>query len=233
MSVIRYFPRVVLVSLSLCLAAITQPSWALQPADVTHSAAQRNISRLTPAQAQAFRSWMTLIVHQQLRQGPTPRWQQNDCAGLVRFAVAESLREHDTNWLRANGFLGRKIPADVVLDANQRGLRHAWYRSDGSQDAWASAYDLVANNSRFISKDVMQAQPGDLLFYDQGQDQHLMVWMGSYIAYHTGTRTATDNGLRAYTVAQVMSKKDNRWQPVASNPNFLGVYRLTFLTPNY
>ncbi|TDR31813.1 DUF1175 family protein [Hydromonas duriensis] len=233
MSDIHSFSGFVGVVLSLCLAAIPQPLSALQPTDVSHSAVQQSIPRLTPAQAQTFRNWMTLIIHQQLRQGPTPRWQQNDCAGLVRFAVAESLREHDSNWLRANGFLGQKTPGDIVLDANQRGLRHAWYRSDGRQDAWVSAYDLVANNSRFISKDVMQAQPGDLLFYDQGQNQHLMVWMGSYIAYHTGTRTASDNGLRAYTVAQIMDKKDNRWQPVASNPNFLGVYRLTFLTPNY
>ena len=224
--------RVLCIALALLTGSAGQNSWALQPSDVSGSLAQQNTPRLNPTQIQAFRNWMTLIVHQQLRQGPTPRWQQNDCAGLVRFAVAESLREHDTSWLRANGFMGRKLPADITLSEQQRGLRHAWYRSDGTQDAWASAFDVVANNSRFVSKDVMQAQPGDLLFYDQGQDQHLMVWMGTYIAYHTGARTKTDNGLRAYTIAQIMNKKDNRWQPVASNPNFLGVYRLTFLTPN-
>ena len=220
------------IASTLTISAAVRPAFALQPNDVA-SAEQRQVPRLTATQAKAFRNWMTLIIHQQLRQGPTPRWTQNDCAGLVRFAVAESLRAHDNAWVRANGFLAQRRPAEVQLTEAQSGLRHAWYCSDGTVDVWASAYDLVANNSRFVSKDLMQAQPGDLLFYDQGQDQHLMVWMGQYIAYHTGTRTATDNGLRAYTIEQIMTKKDNRWQPVASNPNFLGVYRLTFLTPSY
>jgi hypothetical protein len=218
-------------SFALSFYLVAQLSWALQPNDVNSAASQGNVPRLTPVQREVFRSWMTLIIRQQLLQGPTPRWQQNDCAGLVRFAVAESLREHNINWIRANGFAGQKLPADVMLTQNQSNLRHSWYRSDGSQNAWVSAHDLISNNSRFISKDIMQAQLGDLLFYDQGQDQHLMVWMNTYIAYHTGTRTKTDSGLRAYTVSQLMSKKDNRWLPIASNPNFLGVYRLIFLMP--
>ena len=27
------------------------------------------------------------------------------------------------------------------------------------------------------------------MFYDQGDDQHLMIWMGRSIAYHTGSST--------------------------------------------
>ncbi len=75
-----------------------------------------------------------------------------------------------------------------------------------------------------------QAGAGDLFFYDQGDDQHLMVWMGRYVAYHTGTETATDDGLRAVTLEQLMRGKDSRWRREPGNPNFIGIFRLAFLS---
>ncbi len=36
--------------------------------------------------------------------GPSPRWYQQDCAGLVRFAANETLKVHDSKWLKSNGF---------------------------------------------------------------------------------------------------------------------------------
>ena len=92
------------------------------------------------------------------------------------------------------------------------------------------ALELVQENTRFISNQLMQAAPGDLLFYDFGDEQHLMVWMGRYIAYHTGTTTPTDNGMRSASLQQLMTWKDTRWIPDAANPNFIGVYRLNFLS---
>ena len=190
-----------------------------------------NKARLTAAQTQAFRHWVQLIVQQQLNRGPTPRWQQRDCAGLVRFASAEALREHDTAWLKANGFLGKKVPPELSLSAIQLAeLRHAWLRADGSQGAFVSALELVQNNTQLVGRDMAQVQVADLLLFDQGQAQHLMVWMGQYMAYHTGTVTAKDNGLRAYPLSKLMSWQDTRWQPHAGNPNFLGIFRLYFLS---
>jgi uncharacterized protein YfaT (DUF1175 family) len=69
-----------------------------------------------------------------------------------------------------------------------------------------------------------------LLLFDQGQAQHVMIWMGQYIAYHTGTVTPSDNGLRAYSLDTLMNWKDTRWQPQAHNPNFLGLFRLSLLS---
>jgi hypothetical protein len=54
--------------------------------------------------------------------------------------------------------------------------------------------------------------------------------MGRYIAYHTGTTTPTDNGMRSASLQQLMTWKDTRWIPDAANPNFIGVYRLNFLS---
>lgn len=187
-------------------------------------------SQLSSGQTQAFRSWMQLIVKQQLNRGPTPRWVQRDCAGLVRFACAEALREHDQMWRKTNGFLGKKLPPELNLaPAQLEELRHAWVRADGSQGAFVSALELVQNNTYAVGKELAHAEVADLLLFDQGQAQHLMIWLGQYVAYHTGTVTPEDNGLRAHPLAKLMAWDDTRWQPHADNPNFLGIFRLFFL----
>ncbi|MET3133022.1 uncharacterized protein YfaT (DUF1175 family) [Oxalobacteraceae bacterium GrIS 1.11] len=187
--------------------------------------------RLSKAQSRAFQAWMLRIVNAQMEQGPSPRWQQRDCAGLVRFAVNEALSVHDAKWLRANGIaIDRQLPPELELDRAQEGLRNRWVQTGGAVGHFVSALALVHHNSRFIARDVNQAQAGDLLFFDQGDEQHLMVWMGSRIAYHTGTVTPTDNGLRTVDVQQLKIWKDTRWQPALDNPNFAGIFRLAFLS---
>jgi uncharacterized protein len=190
---------------------------------------------LTPEQSAIFRAWFVRIVDQQMRRGLTPRWTQRDCAGLVRFAAMEALREHDARWLKANGMNSAddasRLPPELELSPQQRSLANRWTRIDGSVGAYASAIALIQRNSRFVSRDVNQALPGDLLFFDQGDDQHLMIWLDRYIAYHTGTVTPTDSGLRAVAISDLMQWKDSRWQPFDGNPNFVGVFRFAFLTP--
>lgn len=186
--------------------------------------------KLLPPQSRIFRAWMLRIISTQLSGGPSPRWNNRDCAGLVRFAVAEALREHDEKWRRASGLAGVPLPPEVGLDPAQQALRNRWRLADGSRAAYAGALELVQENTRFVSKDCNLAVAGDLLFFDQGDAQHLMVWMGSFIAYHTGEATPTDNGLRAVTLRELQRWPDTRWQPSAANPNFAGIYRLAFLT---
>ena len=202
---------------------------------LTSTTASPDPDALSPQQSAAFRAWFVRIVDQQMRRGPTPRWTQRDCAGLVRFAVGETLKPHDSKWLRANGMTSladtSSMPPELQLSASQHTLSNHWTQLDGSTGAYASAIALIQRNSRFVSKDVNQALPGDLLFFDQGDDQHLMIWLDRYIAYHTGTVTPTDTGLRAVAVSDLMQWKDSRWQPLDGNPNFVGVFRLDFLTP--
>jgi len=186
--------------------------------------------RLDTAQSQAFRAWMVRIIHEQIRRGPNPRWFHRDCAGLVRFAVGETFKCHDGKWLRNNSLSTRMLPPEIVLRADQKPLLQGWVQLDGSRAPFASAQVLIQKNTRFVSKDINQAQSGDLLFFDYGDDQHVMVWMGRAIAYHTGTVTKTDNGLRAVTLQQLMQWKDTRWRPQQDNPNFIGVFRLAFLS---
>jgi len=186
-------------------------------------------SVLNAEQSRLFRAWFVQIVSEQIRR-PSPRWQHRDCAGLVRFAVADTLREHDERWIGANGLQGRKLPPQLQLTPQQQALRQSWRDIDGEKKAFVTALALIQENSHFIGKEINSAEPGDLLFFDQGDEQHLMIWMGSYIAYHTGRVTPQDNGLRAVTVAQLTQWKDTRWQPVGNNPNFIGLFRLGFLS---
>ena len=185
---------------------------------------------LDAEQSRRLRAWITLIVAAQLRAGPSPRWQHRDCAGLVRFAVRESLRRHDAAWVRANGLQGVALPPEVALSSSQRAALRDWVDIDGQRQAYVGALALVQANCRLLGKQLTQAEAGDLLFFDQGDDQHLMVWMGSYIAYHTGTETASDNGLRAVAPRRLMNWEDTRWRPVPENSNFIGIYRLAFLS---
>jgi uncharacterized protein YfaT (DUF1175 family) len=207
--------------LSACVWAKAQPA-------IQAPAAVATAPQLGREHSQYFRDWFTLLIHTQIERGPTPRWIHRDCAGLVRFAVAESLREHDRTWKQANGLLGTRVPPDVPAAQTQT-LRNSWRQINGSKAAFVSALELVQENTRFVDKQLTQAAPADLLFYDFGDHQHLMVWMGRYIAYHTGRVAATDNGLRALRVAQLASWQDTRWRPTLDNPNFYGLYRLAFL----
>lgn len=185
---------------------------------------------LGPEQTRIFRAWFVRIVEEQLRQGPSTRWYQQDCAGLVRFAAGESLKKHDSKWLRANGLSNRYLPPELAISDEQRQFAQRWQQGDGKQGPYVDAIKLIQFNSQLLSRDLNQAQAGDLLFFDQGDEQHLMIWMGRYIAYHTGTSTPTDNGMRAVNIQQLMKWKDTRWIPDESNPNFIGIYRLDFLS---
>lgn len=212
-------------------ALLTGALAALGSLALSHAQAHPARTTLTPAQSRTFRAWMIRIIGAQLSAGPSPRWVHRDCAGLVRYAVAESLREHDARWIRASGLAGAPLPPALDLDPAQQTLRHAWQLADGSTAAYVGALELVQENTRRIARECNLAQPADLLFFDQGDAQHLMVWMGSYIAYHTGADpTPGDNGLRAVRLSELVRWPDTRWQPVAHNPNFAGVYRLAFLT---
>ena len=186
--------------------------------------------RLDPRQSTIARAWIVRVINEQLRRGPTPRWFHRDCAALVRFAVAEAFRPHDAGWRRASGISNGALPPELELTGAEREWLRGWAQADGTRGAFATAHVLVRRNSRLVGRDVNQAVAGDLFFYDQGDDQHLMVWMGRYVAYHTGTETATDDGLRAVTLEQLMRGKDSRWRPEPGNPNFIGIFRLAFLS---
>lgn len=70
---------------------------------------------LNVEQSGLFRAWFVRIAQEQLRQGPSPRWYQQDCAGLVRFAANEALKVHDSKWLKSNGLSNQYLPPEMTL----------------------------------------------------------------------------------------------------------------------
>lgn len=93
----------------------------------------------------------------------------------------------------------------------------------GTEDATKKEVPLgVAADANKLGTIALKPDPAD--------GQHLMIWMGRSIAYHTGSSTPTDNGMRSVSLQQLMTWKDTRWIPDESNPNFIGIYRLAFLS---
>ncbi|EFB4913244.1 DUF1175 family protein, partial [Escherichia coli] len=162
---------------------------------------------LNVEQSGLFRAWFVRIAQEQLRQGPSPRWYQQDCAGLVRFAANETLKVHDSKWLKSNGFSSQYLPPEMTLTPGQRQLAQNWNQGNGKTGPYVTAINLIQYNSQFIGQDINQALPGDMIFFDQGDAQHLMVWMGRYVIYRTGSATKTDNGMRAVSLQQLMTWK--------------------------
>jgi uncharacterized protein len=212
-----------LVALMQTLWAPTLGAWALSPRP------GRSL-RLDAHRSGIVRAWIVRVIEEQLRQRTTPRRFHGDSAGLVRFAVAEALRSHDDTWLCANGLSTHGLPPDVDLTPVERGALDDWMRDESTRGPCVTADMLVRRSSRLVGRDVSAAQPGDLLFFGRGDDQHLMVWMGRAVAYHTGAATPSDNGVRAVTLDQLMRWRDMRWRPEPGNPSFVGVFRLAFLS---
>jgi len=203
-----------------------------------------------------FRAWFTLIAEGQFYQ-LSEQWnaEQRDCAGLVRFAIREALRRHDRAWLQKMGPSYTPIAADVSHYTLEQGpLGEKLFRttfgsykdgeiSDGTFSEFADARSLKSFNTKFISRDRKQAQPGDLLLFYQPWVQkfpyHVMIFLGDaklgdtpaadWVVYHTGS-SATDAGTVKKVQLSVLDHHPNRrWRPVESNSNFLGFYRLKIL----
>lgn len=187
---------------------------------------------LDPHQSSLFRSWVVRIATETLRRGPSPRWVHRDCASLIRFAVNETLRPHDHAWQIASG-LGTTttpLPPELTLSTDQQRLRNHWKNHEGSFGPYVSALGLIQDNTTFVSREILQAAPGDLLFFDQGSDHHLMIWIGDGVVYHRGESSPQDHGLRAVSLEKLLHWKDTRWQPRLENANFVGIYRFSFLS---
>ena len=202
-----------------------------------------------------FRHWFTAIAEAQFYR-VSEEWnaEQRDCSGLVRFAWREALRRHDRLWFQRMGPGYTAIASDVArYNLEQGPLGEKLFRStfgsykdgqltDGTFSEFADARTLKSFNTKFVSRDREQAQPGDLLFFYQPWVQkfpyHVMIYLGDSkmrdpsggsVVYHTGS-SPTDEGTVKKVALSVLDHHPNkRWRPVESNTNFLGFYRLRIL----
>ncbi len=216
-----------------------------------------------PADQAAFRRWFTLIAeYQAIRPRAALPAEITDCASLLRYAYREALKRHDENWFITTGMEITAPPGEIhAWSYPHSPLGTALFRISpgplaagdferGAFAQFADAKTLVERNAYLVSRDVRQAQPGDLLFYRQfGQlsPWHSMivdrVGNETLVVYNTGedhsphgrrpVRGGPDHGaageMRRVAMSELIDHPQPQWRPLPGNPNFLGVYRWNIL----
>ena len=190
----------------------------------------------------AFRSWFVLLADAQFeRTAPDVI----DCAALVRHAFREALRAHTPEWVRRADLPFAPQFADVRSAPKPTAAGWPLFRVAAGEPArfaeFADARTLVHLNARPLGRDTAAARPGDLLYFHQpGQaaPDHLMVVVGrsffeaegtDWVVYHTGPTDDGPGEVRKVQLATLARHPSPRWRPVAANPNFVGVFRLSVL----
>ena len=183
-----------------------------------------------------FEQWFTFLAESQYFNPPDRRPAEiNDCAALARFAYRESLRVHDGAWAARTAL--PRLPALRPFPAKPIDPRFSL--GGGAVGHFADAKTLRQFNSRFVSRELQQARPGDLLFFRQDSQKmpfHVMVFVGpshfnkeSVVVYHTGPISRDAGEIRRLTLTELLKHPEPRWRPLAGNPHFLGVYRWNLL----
>lgn len=208
------------------------------------------------ADRENFRRWFTAIAEAQFY-SQSKEWNQaqRDCAGLVRFAWREALRQHDRAWFQRVGMEFGPVAPDVgayTLDSGPLGEKifrvapgefSADDLREGRFSEFADARTLKSYNVVLIGRDVRRAQPGDLLFFHQPFVQrypyHVMIFLGrahyetdgasDWVVYHTGASPEDAGRMKKVRLAELRRHPDVRWHPTEANHHFLGVYRLKIL----
>lgn len=206
--------------------------------------------RLTdPADQAAFRRWFTLIAeYQAFRPKAGVPAEIADCASLLRYSYREALKRHDEGWFATTAIDVPALPGEIrAWSYPHTPLGEGLFRvrggafepgdiSNGAFAQFANAKTLVERNAYFVGRDPLQALPGDLLFYRQfGQSSpwHSMILtrIGNQaeVVYDTGPDHGHPGELRRVALAELLEHPEPQWRPLATNPNFLGVYRWNIL----
>lgn len=201
---------------------------------------EESYAYLPPDDEDAMRKAVSLVAFSQSKK-LSPAWEpaQQDCAGLVRFAYREALKERTADQLKRIA-LGSKLHLPPVSFAARRIFPFypkIWSTADGlepkrSFSFFADGETLVGYNFVHKSDSPEDARPGDLLVYHKGLDARepyhlMMVGEGRrepVAVYHNGARGA-DAGVRVVPLGDLYKSPDSTWIPVRANPQFLGVYQ--------
>jgi len=196
----------------------------------------------------AFRAWFTALAEFEAAKAKDALPAEiNDCAALLRYAYRNALHAHDPGWLVGEHMeelaglpsIQQYHYPDTPLGASLFRVKSGPFLpedlSNGSFSQFADAKSLMLFNTHFISRDVRMAQPGDLIFFrqlEQNSPYHSMVVTGSHsdwVVYHTGPIGNAKGEVRRVAIEDLLHHPDARWRPVSENSNFLGVYRWNIL----
>ena len=190
----------------------------------------------------AFREWFVRVAESQfLRRNASWNAAERDCAGLIRYSYREALKAHDNAWLSRSGLvLDKNIPdvrkfhyPDVpVLGENIFRTRAGQADDPGCFSAFADAETLARFNTKSVSRSLIDAKKGDILFFRieaKGKVQfHSMIVAESYggsamLIYHTGRNDVIKRVDAGYL------RGSGAFDPDPRNERFLGVFRFSIL----
>ena len=222
--------------------ALLQSAAVLALAVVISSSGHAQVRLVDESDRAAFRSWFVLLADAQFEQRAP---EVTDCAALVRFAFREALRAHTPEWVKRVQLPFTPRFPDVRSAPAPTAAGWPLFRvTDGPSPRYAEFADartLVARNARAIGRDLAALQPGDLLYFtqpSQTQPDHLMVFVGrsffdrdaaDWIVYHTGPLDGGAGEVRKVRLHDLLQHPAPRWRPQASNPRFVGIFRLLAL----
>jgi uncharacterized protein YfaT (DUF1175 family) len=200
----------------------------------------------------AFRGWFTALADTAagLPKAKLPK-EIGDCAALLRWCYRGALHAHDEAWAATmpmdappplasvTQYVYPQTPLGVGLFRVREGPYRAADATDGGFAQFADAKTLWLRNTFFVSRELRNARPGDLLFYrqlEQDSPYHSMILTGAgheWAVYHTGPigsgPTEQPGEVRRVAIADLLRHPDARWRPLVNNANFLGVYRWSIL----
>src|SRR5262249_54568202 len=149
------------------------------------------------------------------------------------YSYRNALRAHDQNWAEETGIETEAAPAAIqkyrypftplgadLLRIEPVATGPGEVRSSEFAE-FADAKMLKDLNTFFVSRDVRDAQPGDIFFYrqlEQDEPFHSMIYVGNsrwvpdppggwteaLIVYHTGEAGPAGNGMRRVRLAELL-----------------------------
>ncbi len=161
--------------------------------------------------------------------------EQQDCAGLIRFVYKEALK---TRTIKQRNEL--KLPVKLNFPSVSNAARNIfpffpkiWKISADQYSAFADAENLITFNFDFISKNINDLKPGDILVFNKNTSSlepwHLMLYVGKeynkpLAIYHNGDKGKYAK-IRIISIIDLLNSPDPQWMPTQNNPFFMGIYK--------
>lgn len=200
-----------------------------------------DVAELRGEERARFSEWFAAIAESQYY-GLNVDWkvEDQDCAGLLRYAFVQALVHHDAAWKAKFKFLptprlpsvqNQTYPLPVLSRSVFRVAPGAYQARDvaaGKLVGRTSAQYLANAAAQRVTRNINEARRGDLLFFFRPRlgAYHSMVYLGGgMVVYHTGASPEEGGEVRLLSIQTLMKHPEKAFHPLSSNPNFLGVYR--------
>jgi uncharacterized protein len=167
----------------------------------------------------AFRRWFTFLAESRYY-ARKPLHEISDGYSLISWATRHALASHDSAWSRT-----LELPLFPVMPSVSTEVASRSHSSSSDGDPV------------FVSRDISEAEPGDLFLYRNSHHQaHVMVFIGrSQIipSPHRWVVYLSEGRVHRVSIDKLKADPSPDWRPDVENPDFRGVWRLDILAAGY